>query len=143
MEERIEGVWGENGNGHYIRKGRVKGKQCSDGEIEDQVYYKLTSGFVIYIPSHGASSCSSNFSVPVPGLAPEANHAMCLFDFSQLPFTESLYHFYHNGLAKAKRRRSLHHKQQLERDSRVSFPGNIPFNFCYHIWAHWVGSKRG
>ncbi|KAF6284668.1 proprotein convertase subtilisin/kexin type 2 [Rhinolophus ferrumequinum] len=41
------------------------------------------------------------------------------FGVRKLPFTESLYHFYHNGLAKAKRRRSLHHKQQLERDSRV------------------------
>ncbi|XP_073093052.1 neuroendocrine convertase 2 isoform X2 [Manis javanica] len=41
------------------------------------------------------------------------------FGVRKLPFTEGLYHFYHNGLAKAKRRRSLHHKQQLERDPRV------------------------
>uniref|UniRef100_A0A5F9DRZ7 Neuroendocrine convertase 2 n=1 Tax=Oryctolagus cuniculus TaxID=9986 RepID=A0A5F9DRZ7_RABIT len=41
------------------------------------------------------------------------------FGVRKLPFTDGLYHFYHNGLAKAKRRRSLHHKQQLERDPRV------------------------
>ncbi|XP_041526305.1 neuroendocrine convertase 2 isoform X2 [Microtus oregoni] len=41
------------------------------------------------------------------------------FGVRKLPFAEGLYHFYHNGLAKAKRRRSLHHKQQLERDPRV------------------------
>ncbi|XP_063104726.1 neuroendocrine convertase 2 isoform X2 [Cavia porcellus] len=41
------------------------------------------------------------------------------FGVRKLPFTEGLYHFYHNGLAKAKRRRSLQHKQQLERDPRV------------------------
>ncbi|XP_012667860.1 neuroendocrine convertase 2 [Otolemur garnettii] len=41
------------------------------------------------------------------------------FGVRKLPFTEGLYHFYHNGLAKAKRRRSLHHRQQLERDPRV------------------------
>lgn len=37
MEERIEGIWGGKGNGHYIRKGREKGNQYSDGELEDQV----------------------------------------------------------------------------------------------------------
>ncbi|EDL28428.1 proprotein convertase subtilisin/kexin type 2, isoform CRA_a [Mus musculus] len=42
------------------------------------------------------------------------------FGVRKLPFAEGLYHFYHNGLAKAKRRRSLHHKRQLERDPRVS-----------------------
>ncbi|XP_011369584.1 neuroendocrine convertase 2 [Pteropus vampyrus] len=41
------------------------------------------------------------------------------FGVRKLPFTEGLYHFYHDGLAKAKRRRSLHHRQQLERDPRV------------------------
>ncbi|XP_054985801.1 neuroendocrine convertase 2 isoform X2 [Sorex araneus] len=41
------------------------------------------------------------------------------FGVRKLPFAEGLYHFYHNGLAKVKRRRSLHHKQQLERDPRV------------------------
>uniref|UniRef100_A0A2K6JVH1 Neuroendocrine convertase 2 n=1 Tax=Rhinopithecus bieti TaxID=61621 RepID=A0A2K6JVH1_RHIBE len=41
------------------------------------------------------------------------------FGVRKLPFAEGLYHFYHNGLAKAKRRRSLHHQQQLERDPRV------------------------
>ncbi|XP_004686996.1 PREDICTED: neuroendocrine convertase 2 [Condylura cristata] len=41
------------------------------------------------------------------------------FGVRKLPFTEGLYHFYHNGLAKAKRRRSLHHKQQLEKDPRI------------------------
>uniref|UniRef100_A0A8D0TPH4 Neuroendocrine convertase 2 n=1 Tax=Sus scrofa TaxID=9823 RepID=A0A8D0TPH4_PIG len=41
------------------------------------------------------------------------------FGVRKLPFAEGLYHFYHNGLAKAKRRRSLHHKQRLERDPRV------------------------
>lgn len=38
----------------------------------------------------------------------------------QLPFLESGYFFYHNGLAKARRRRSLQHKLRLEKDSRVS-----------------------
>ncbi|XP_074143913.1 neuroendocrine convertase 2 isoform X2 [Sminthopsis crassicaudata] len=37
----------------------------------------------------------------------------------KLPFTGGLYHFYHNGLAKTKRRRSLPHKQKLETDPRV------------------------
>ncbi|XP_031360079.1 neuroendocrine convertase 2 [Lonchura striata] len=37
----------------------------------------------------------------------------------KLPFLESGYFFYHNGLAKARRRRSLQHKLRLERDSRV------------------------
>uniref|UniRef100_A0A8I4A1Y4 Neuroendocrine convertase 2 n=1 Tax=Callithrix jacchus TaxID=9483 RepID=A0A8I4A1Y4_CALJA len=41
------------------------------------------------------------------------------FGVRKLPFAEGLYHFYHNGLAKAKKRLSLHHKQQLERDPRV------------------------
>nr|KAF6330685.1 proprotein convertase subtilisin/kexin type 2 [Myotis myotis] len=41
------------------------------------------------------------------------------FGVRKLPFTEGLYHFYHNGLAKARRKRSLHHKQLLERDPRV------------------------
>ncbi|XP_031227946.1 neuroendocrine convertase 2 isoform X2 [Mastomys coucha] len=41
------------------------------------------------------------------------------FGVRKLPFAEGLYHFYHNGLAKAKRRRSLHHKRQLERDPRI------------------------
>nr|XP_031530281.1 neuroendocrine convertase 2 [Vicugna pacos] len=41
------------------------------------------------------------------------------FGVRKLPFAEGLYHFYHNGLAKVKRRRSLPHKQQLERDPRV------------------------
>ncbi|EPY84458.1 hypothetical protein CB1_000474005 [Camelus ferus] len=40
------------------------------------------------------------------------------FGVRKLPFAEGRYHFYHNGLAKAKRRRSLPHKQQLERDPR-------------------------
>ncbi|XP_071281342.1 neuroendocrine convertase 2 isoform X4 [Agelaius tricolor] len=37
----------------------------------------------------------------------------------KLPFLESGYFFYHNGLAKARRRRSLQHKLRLEKDSRV------------------------
>ncbi|KAF6088870.1 proprotein convertase subtilisin/kexin type 2 [Phyllostomus discolor] len=41
------------------------------------------------------------------------------FGVRKIPFAEGFYHFYHNGLVKAKRRRSLHHKQQLERDPRV------------------------
>ncbi|XP_017592026.1 neuroendocrine convertase 2 isoform X3 [Corvus hawaiiensis] len=36
-----------------------------------------------------------------------------------LPFLDSGYFFYHNGLAKARRRRSLQHKLRLEKDSRV------------------------
>uniref|UniRef100_A0A4W2FBV4 Neuroendocrine convertase 2 n=1 Tax=Bos indicus x Bos taurus TaxID=30522 RepID=A0A4W2FBV4_BOBOX len=43
------------------------------------------------------------------------------FGVRKLPFAEGLYHFYHNGLAKAKRRRSLQHQQQLERDPRRAF----------------------
>ncbi|KAJ1076540.1 hypothetical protein K5549_008239 [Capra hircus] len=54
------------------------------------------------------------------------------FGVRKLPFAEGLYHFYHNGLAKAKRRRSLQHQQQLERDPRVSLPRNLPSNLCGH-----------
>ncbi|XP_031959514.1 neuroendocrine convertase 2 isoform X2 [Corvus cornix cornix] len=36
----------------------------------------------------------------------------------KLPFLDSGYFFYHNGLAKARRRRSLQHKLRLEKDSR-------------------------
>lgn len=92
--------------------------------------------------SYGASTHSSSFGVLVLEPPPEANDVICLFDSSQLPFAEGLYHFYHNGLAKAKRRRSLHHKHQLERDPRVSFPGNLPFNFCYHMQVHWRSIKE-
>nr|KAF6330684.1 proprotein convertase subtilisin/kexin type 2 [Myotis myotis] len=64
------------------------------------------------------------------------------FGVRKLPFTEGLYHFYHNGLAKARRKRSLHHKQLLERDPRVSFPGNLSSNFCHQMQAHWGSIKR-
>ncbi|KAJ7398679.1 Neuroendocrine convertase 2 [Pitangus sulphuratus] len=37
----------------------------------------------------------------------------------KLPFLESGYFFYHNGIPKARRRRSLQHKLRLEKDSRV------------------------
>ncbi|MBN3276227.1 NEC2 convertase, partial [Polyodon spathula] len=37
----------------------------------------------------------------------------------KLPFGEGLFHFYHNAIPKARRRRSLQHKQRLEKDPRV------------------------
>uniref|UniRef100_A0A8B9ZFN4 Neuroendocrine convertase 2 n=1 Tax=Anas platyrhynchos TaxID=8839 RepID=A0A8B9ZFN4_ANAPL len=37
----------------------------------------------------------------------------------KLPFLDTGYFFYHNGIAKARRRRSLQHKLHLEKDSRV------------------------
>lgn len=47
---------------------------------------------------------------------------MMFFSLSlpQLPFLDTGYFFYHNGIAKARRRRSLQHKLHLEKDSRVS-----------------------
>lgn len=51
-----------------------------------------------------------------------ASSSMMFFSFSlpQLPFLDTGYFFYHNGIAKARRRRSLQHKLHLEKDSRVS-----------------------
>uniref|UniRef100_G1K8P0 Neuroendocrine convertase 2 n=1 Tax=Anolis carolinensis TaxID=28377 RepID=G1K8P0_ANOCA len=37
----------------------------------------------------------------------------------KLPFVEDGYHFFHNGLAKGRRRRSLQHQLRLEKDPRV------------------------
>ncbi|MGH0137130.1 UNVERIFIED_CONTAM: hypothetical protein FKN15_015826, partial [Acipenser sinensis] len=37
----------------------------------------------------------------------------------KLPFAEGLFHFYHNAIPKARRRRSLQHIQRLEKDPRV------------------------
>lgn len=113
------------GNRYYVRKERkkerstVRGKQRTKSEwssISEGCQWFSHKNF------YGASTCSCSFDVPVPGPPSEANHFICLFDSSQLPFTEGLYHFYHNGLAKARRKRSLHHQQLLERDPRVSFP---------------------
>ncbi|MGH0145279.1 UNVERIFIED_CONTAM: hypothetical protein FKN15_014255, partial [Acipenser sinensis] len=39
--------------------------------------------------------------------------------FCILPFGEGLFHFYHNAIPKARRRRSHQHKQRLEKDPRV------------------------
>ncbi|XP_050827935.1 neuroendocrine convertase 2 isoform X3 [Serinus canaria] len=52
----------------------------------------------------------------------------------KLPFLESGYFFYHNGLAKARRRRSLQHKLRLEKDSRnakasYDFSSNDPYPY--------------
>ncbi|KAF6088875.1 proprotein convertase subtilisin/kexin type 2 [Phyllostomus discolor] len=64
------------------------------------------------------------------------------FGVRKIPFAEGFYHFYHNGLVKAKRRRSLHHKQQLERDPRgpwmplrSSWTGILPFSSVDPWWA--------
>ncbi|KFO29032.1 Neuroendocrine convertase 2 [Fukomys damarensis] len=53
------------------------------------------------------------------------------FGVRKLPFTEGLYHFYHNGLSKAKRRRSLQHKQQLDRDPRSFELKSVVKNVAY------------
>ncbi|KAJ8794434.1 hypothetical protein J1605_003201 [Eschrichtius robustus] len=56
------------------------------------------------------------------------------FGVRKLPFAEGLYHFYHNGLAKAKRRRSLRHQQQLERDPRSENTAlRSPFIFAFAV----------
>ncbi|KAI6071619.1 Neuroendocrine convertase 2 isoform X3 [Aix galericulata] len=56
------------------------------------------------------------------------------YDKLTLPFLDTGYFFYHNGIAKARRRRSLQHKLHLEKDSRnaqasYDFSSNDPYPY--------------
>uniref|UniRef100_A0A674J745 Neuroendocrine convertase 2 n=1 Tax=Terrapene triunguis TaxID=2587831 RepID=A0A674J745_9SAUR len=56
------------------------------------------------------------------GGEPEAKQLAAEYGFSgvrKLPFIDAGYHFYHNGISRARRRRSLQHKLHLEKDPRI------------------------
>ncbi|XP_032910140.1 neuroendocrine convertase 2 [Catharus ustulatus] len=73
-------------------------------------------------PARGAVY-TNHFLVELHGGGPaEAERVAAEHGFvgvRKLPFLESGYFFYYNGLPKARRRRSLQHKLRLEKDSRV------------------------
>lgn len=147
MEDRIEGICGGGkviGTMQEKREKRegVQWKGNRGPSLNGPLFLRVVSGFLIKTSVLWSLHMQLQLWCPCSGATLEANHFMCLFDSSQLPFTEGLYHFYHNGLAKARRKRSLHHKQLLERDPRVSFPGNLSSNFCHQMQAHWGSIKR-
>uniref|UniRef100_A0A674HQF0 Neuroendocrine convertase 2 n=1 Tax=Taeniopygia guttata TaxID=59729 RepID=A0A674HQF0_TAEGU len=78
--------------------------------------------FLLHFPARGAVY-TNHFLVELhDGGQAEAERVAAEHGFAgvrKLPFLESGYFFYHNGLAKARRRRSLQHKLRLEKDSRV------------------------